>query len=136
MLRASCARKWFYRYAALLEKRGFFSDYLVYGTLMHMLLEERYIALAAGAADALEKRAITDEMLAEALEGFDPALTPEQLATIAHIRKMVDIAFDAYCEKYRSEDAKLVILGIEKQLRVEHEGLALIGKNRSACATA
>src|SRR4029077_2298107 len=110
MLRAGCARKWYYRYALRLERRGFLDWNLVYGSLMHQCLEELY--RSKGYTYPLQDLdiQITDDMMAEATNGA--MLTPKGLDEAELIRKKVQIHFDAYRMHYYRLDSKLLIQGV------------------------
>jgi hypothetical protein len=126
MLRASCPRKWYYRYALQLERRGFLDFNLVYGSLMHQLLEELYRDGTYQFLPWDEKLEITDDMMAEATDGL--MLSPKQLEEAELVRKKVQIHFDAYRIHYHRPDSRLIIEGVEKVLKFVFHGLNLVGK--------
>lgn len=128
MLRASCARKWYYRYALRLTKRGLIDPNLVYGSLMHSLLEQLYgngrEAYAATPEEVMIE--VTDEMVQAALG--EVVLAPNDYAEIELIRDKVQIAFNAYRWHYHALDSHLIIKQVEKVLQLEWYGLRLSGK--------
>jgi PD-(D/E)XK nuclease superfamily len=121
MVRAQCPRKWFYRNALLLEKKGFPDIFLIYGSLMHRLLEEYYRGgqRGLGAASASE--------MAVEIVG-DAVLTPAQIEDVAFVSRKVQIAFDAYCAFYKEADARMVILSVEQEIEIRFQGLSFAGK--------
>jgi PD-(D/E)XK nuclease superfamily len=128
MLRASCPRKWFYRYALKLKKRGIVDQNFIYGTIMHRLLEELYSSpLEAYAAppEAIPL-AMTDAMMEEITD--DMVLSPAAFDEIDLTKRKVQIAFDSYRRHYYQKDAKLVIKYVERVIRLEWEGLQLAAK--------
>jgi hypothetical protein len=127
MLRANCPRKWYYRYGLNLQKRGVLDFNLVYGSLMHKLLEKLYShknAYSLSPED--EPLEVTDEMFKEITDEY--VLRPSDYLELELVRAKVQIAFDAYRKRYYSIDAKLLIKGVEKTLEYDFEGLHLVGK--------
>jgi PD-(D/E)XK nuclease superfamily protein len=120
MLRASCPRKWLYRCALMLERKGLFDINLSYGSIMHRLLEDYYRSgqKEQGQADAI------------AAEIFDEGgvLTPSQIEELELAVRKVQIAFEAYCEHYRAADERMVIVAVEKEIAIYFEGLNFAGK--------
>jgi hypothetical protein len=128
MLRASCHRKWFYRYALKLERRGLVDQNLIYGSIMHRLLEELYKNKEEAYAHIPEEIPveITDEMMAEITE--DRIFTPQQLAEIELTKEKVLIAFNAYRRHYYKQDARLDIKQVERTIRFDYDDLQLCAK--------
>lgn len=127
MLRASCARKWFYRYALRLDRRGMVDFNLIYGSLIHRLLEELYRDKNAFSftpeAVPIE---ITEQMVKEITK--DLLLTPDGLEELELTKAKVQIAFDAYRRQHYKLDAKLQIKDVEKVIRLDWGGLQLAAK--------
>jgi hypothetical protein len=127
MLRASCPRKWYYRYAMFLEKRGFLDFNLVYGSLMHELLEMLYNSLLAyGKPPSEIPISITPSMIAAQVK--DALLKPADHAELELVAERVQIAFNAYRTHYYKKDAKLVIYQVEHMEELEWRGLRLAGR--------
>jgi hypothetical protein len=129
MLRASCPRKWFYRYAARLERKGYFDENFFYGSLMHELLAQLYSnkdeAWAYPPDELLIE--ITDELVAATMPS-SAVLTPEQVDAAHLARRRAQIAFDAYRQHYFKADSHLFIEGVEQTLVATFKGLTLAGK--------
>jgi len=121
MTRASCPRKWMYRNALMLEKKGSTQEvFLIYGSLMHRLLEDYY-------ASGMKERGKASEVADEFFLGGE-LLTPNQIEEVALAIKKVQIAFEAYCDYYQEADSKMVILSVEQEPEVFFEGLRFSGK--------
>lgn len=128
MLRASCARKWFYRYALKLDKRGVVDQNLIYGSLMHSLLETLYKSEEEAWAMSPKEHPIkvTDDQMEQLTR--DLVLAPNDYAEVELTRAKVQIAFNAYRWHYHAADSRLSIKLVEKSLEVEWNGLKLVGK--------
>lgn len=127
MLRASCARKWYYRYALRLDKRGFLDFNLVYGSLMHKLLETLYKGKAYAFPPDEVPINISEEIMRQLTEE-DYLFKPNDYAELKLTKAKVQIAFDAYRRNYYQLDAKLMIKGVETTIDIEFHGLRLVGK--------
>ena len=119
MLRATCPRKWTYRHALMLERKGLFDVNLTYGGLMHSLLEGYY-------RSGQKEQGKANELAAEIIQ--DTVLTPLQIEELALIARKVQIAFAIYCDYYREADSKMEIIAVEKEIKVDFAGLSLVGK--------
>ena len=127
MLRASCARKWYYRYALKLGKKGFLDFNLIYGSLMHRLLEELYLSKKNYAYPPNEVPVdLTKGMIEE--ETRDMVLLPQDRLELDLTVRKVQMAFDAYRRHYHKQDARLGIMYVEEIFRLEWEGLQLGAK--------
>jgi PD-(D/E)XK nuclease superfamily len=129
MLRASCARKWFYRFACKLERKGYFDENFFYGHLMHEMLSQLYSAKDDARAYSPSEMPIeiTDELVAATMP-VDAVLTPEQVDAAHLARRKAQVAFDAYREHYHKLDSHLSVQGVEQQLVATFKGLTLAGK--------
>lgn len=113
MLRASCPRKWFYRYALKLGKQGLIDLNLLYGTLMHSLLEQHY--------KGEEPRINWPQKKGE-------IISPTDYEGIELAVEKAKLAFAAYQQHYEQLDAKLRIRIVEEVIEIEYKGLKLSGK--------
>jgi hypothetical protein len=126
MLRASCARKWYYRYVLRLGKRGLFDHNFVYGTLMHLLLETLYSSSLYTYTVEEKPLKVTNKMMVKAVEGA--VLTPKDHIELALIKDKVQIAFDTYRRYYYKLDSRLIVKGVEEIFAVKFMGLNLKAK--------
>src|ERR1700757_4761645 len=102
MTRASCPRKWFYRYALQLDRRAGINRHLVYGSLVHAGLAELYDSGHYGETPKeypIELKAIE---LPE-----DLVLMPGDKEELELIRELAQITFDNYRWYYYKLDSKI-----------------------------
>src|SRR5271165_3126528 len=123
MMRASCSRKWFYRYVLKLDRRGAVDPNLIYGTVMHFWLEWLY---REGHQGTVEKENPSDLIKME----FPPEilLRQEQKEAIDLAIHKAWIAFKAYRWHYKVPDSRLVVMSNEREYEVEIKGHKLVGK--------
>lgn len=118
MLRAACPRKWLYRNALMLERKGLFYAPWVYGDIMHRLLEAYY---RSGQQEQGEAYEVAEDI-------WENPLTPTQIEEVGMIIRQVQIAFEAYCAFYKEADSKMVVIAVEREPEVFFEGLTFSGK--------
>lgn len=127
MLRSNCPRKWYYRYGMRIAKRGVLDFNLIYGSLMHRLLEALYShknAYSFPPDDFVLE--LTDEMMEEIISEY--IFTPADYQELELTKAKVQIAFNAYRRLYYQTDSKLRILGVEKVLEYTFLGIDLAAK--------
>jgi hypothetical protein len=123
MTRAACPRKWYYRYALKLDKRGVPNYHLIYGSLMHSALALLY-----------EKKLHVKHPREYPIEVPPMVFPPEMLLApgvrdeIEFVRAKVQIAFDAYRWHYHGEDCKMKVVSTETDYEVVWKGLKLTGR--------
>lgn len=123
MTRANCPRKWFYRYALKLRKRGAFNWHFIYGDIMHQMLAKLY---SEGLQGTMEKQEPIKAPKVEFPEGVLSTTEDRQEGEL--LRKIASIIFKNYRIHYQPLDAVLWIRAVEKVFRVEYRGKILEGK--------
>ena len=123
MLRASCPRKWFYRYALKLDRISGVSYHLLYGSLMHAALAELYRSGHYGETYKEYPIEVPNVVVSE-----DVILTPENREEIELVKAKAQIAFNAYRMHYYKTDSYMRIISVEETYRTKFRGLVLEGK--------
>lgn len=123
MMRASCPRKWFYKYALKLDRRAGISRPLVYGQLVHEGLAELYNSGHYGETPKeypIEIRPIKlpDDML----------LMPGDADELELVRQLAQITFDNYRWYYHKLDSKIRVRKVEETFETKFRGVKLSGR--------
>jgi hypothetical protein len=116
MLRNSCPRKWYYRYAMRLGKQGLLDQNLIYGSIMHHLLERHYKGDPTPKADY--HQFLPDNAI----------LTPAGIDELELTQEKAELAFYTYRKHYEEADARLIIKHVEEIIEYDYKGLTLTGK--------
>lgn len=123
MTRADCPRKWFYRYALKLRKRGAFNWHFLYGDLVHKLLAIYYGERLQGTTS--KERPIK----VPPIEFPDEALpTQEERGEAELLRDIARLTFQSYRIHYAEMDSKMWVRAVEETYAVEYRGIQLEGK--------
>jgi hypothetical protein len=123
MTRAACPRKWYYRYALMLDRRGVPNYHIIYGSLMHGALarlygEGLYVYHPRGHPIEVPQMVFPKEML----------LAPGVREEIEFVRAKVQIAFNAYRWHYHGEDCAMKVVSTETDYEVVWRGMKLTGR--------
>ena len=108
MCRASCPRKWFYRYGLGLKKRGSFNWHFLYGNLLHELLAKLYASGYQGSTSK-EFPITTPEIKFPE----DALPTQEDMEKADMLRKIARVTFQNYRRHYSTLDTHMVVKGVE-----------------------
>lgn len=123
MTRAACPRKWFYRYALMLDKIGAPNYHLMYGTMMHAALAELYKGGHYGESPKEYPIEVPNIIIPESV-----VLTPQDRAELDLTKAKVQIMFNAYRIHYFKEDSFMRVAKVEEDMTYKWKGLTLTGR--------
>jgi hypothetical protein len=122
MLRATCPRKWFYRYVLKIQRRGYIDSNLLYGTLVHFWLNWLYSKGKQGTTEGDEPSEMPEVDLS------DYIMDVEKREEVELAIQKAWLAFKAYRWHYRLKDAGLHVIANEQLYEIEYRGFKLTGK--------
>jgi len=123
MTRAACPKKWFYRYAMRLQKRGVYNWHFIYGNLLHEMLAILYSNGKQGS--------ISQEFPIRTPEIQFPEgalLTPEDREQAKMLRNIARMTFKNYRIHYAELDSGMLVRCVEKAFTLDYRGIMLAGK--------
>jgi hypothetical protein len=123
MTRAACPRKWFYRYALMLNRRSGPNYHFVYGSLLHAALAMLY---KSGHYGETYKEHFIEVPKIEL--SSDIVLTPNDRLELQVIREKVQIAFNAYRIHYYKTDQHMRVRRVEETYETKFQGKKLVGR--------
>lgn len=123
MTRASCPRKWYYRYVLKLNRLGTPNYHLIYGTMMHAALAKLYSNKLHNVSPKEYPIEVDQIAVPE-----NVVLTPDDKANIELARMKVQIAFNAYRRHYFKYDSTLRVESVEDIYEYSHKGIKLTGR--------
>lgn len=123
MTRASCPRKWYYRYVLRLDRIKGINYHFVYGELMHLALAKLYNSGHYGSTYkehfiAVPKIEVPDTTI----------LSPDDLDELGLIHNKVQIAFNSYRMHYYRTDVNMRVRKVENVFETTYRGFRLQGK--------
>jgi len=123
MCRASCPKKWFYRYAMELRKRGVYNWHFLYGDLLHKMLAILYGNRKQGTTG---KHFPIRTPEVEFPEGA--ILTVEDKEQARILRSIARITFKNYRQYYEGMDSGMRVICVEEAFTFDYRGVTLAGK--------
>jgi PD-(D/E)XK nuclease superfamily len=127
MCRASCARKWLYRYGMQLSRRGYLDLNLVYGDILHKLLAKLYSSEDDYAYPPDERPIELDDDEKLLVEVDQSLLTPNDREEIVIMLEKVRIAFNAYRQHYHTLDQHIDVYAVEHTFELPYVDFVLAG---------
>lgn len=115
MLRQNCVRKWFFRYILGYKRKGAFSWSLLWGDVMHQLLEAHYKGTPRSNCPPFR---FTDDVL----------LAPGQEEESLFWSGLAEVYIDRYIKYWNPIDNHFKIHKVEKEIELKYEGFRLRGK--------
>jgi PD-(D/E)XK nuclease superfamily len=128
MLRSNCTRKWYFRYVQMLKRKGGFSWSLLFGDLVHRMLEAHYHELTRCQRQKIPFNYDINSCSFEFEFPDDVLLNPDQYEEERYWRNLAKTYLRRYAEHYRERDAKLHVIANEHSVDVKFRGFHLLGK--------
>lgn len=123
MTRAACPRKWYYRYALLLDRAAAPNYNLIYGELMHRALANYYSSDSYLTSPKDRKILVPEITVPE-----ETLLMLGVRDELELVRAKVQIAFNAYRWHYYDEDLAMKVIATEQSYETTWQGIELQGR--------
>jgi hypothetical protein len=128
MLRQNCARKWYFRYAQMLKHKGSISWSLLWGDVMHQVLD-RYYTFIRENPDIRQQEICYQELTHVNFRFSDDILlSPDDRNELYYYHTLTEIMLPYYVKHWWEKDHQITIHNVEKLIEYNYRGFILKGK--------